>query len=1125
MSEDDKSNSIVSTNKNTGINPKNKKQVNKLLNVLERRKPQLNNLIMRFILVVLLIIVFFISLDLYLYNYKPIVLSKFQYSYYKKGENVPPGITSSGNKGSGTGKGFVVAEKLGKCVAGFCALEKSTGLKRCPDGNYQLVYNTELEVCTRKEFCDDDFLSYAVLNNGTTNKDGKCDPGVPCRCTFEKKCNTGIISPFEVVFGSNFDPSQNNFSIDQFPNYDTQYGYEAIELSSPSTDFCDINPAFTSRLINGCDFQNSVRDKLDCQNISSVIPVSSSPGASSISGRLVDGKNINVGNRNFISYKYVNNETKEGKYLLDSLSNKGYLEFSNENDNTDPNKIRELIYYDKINKDDYGTITVSGVVHLESSPPTLSYGTIGFGLSWSSAVRQAQTGVIEGVCTTIAAYELENVNCFVASDGPNYKNMLLCTQKESQPCKQGTLAYNFDKIRGTNTTTNGSLTDEAFSRNFCQQRSNSNPTQSTNNYLQDPAFYTMSCYLGNGCNDTKLVLNNEKGLKAAAGKYYPDVDVDGIKGQWDVITSSYPILNLSNLPEGSLINKESIEPGDFWSVKSSSEVLACNKKSKSGTSTIFVGSLLSLNSYISIGGSINQNVRPGICVTVNGSTAGYSVVNCKYNSNHQFTIGVSPNLIVDIPKNNPIQVNPIDMTSRNRFVYYGIITRPVNQAGNGLEGIKDTQPLRLSDINGNNISSNIEEDFNIVIFKQFSFSGGNYNTIIYDDNNVKRRVYSGSSTSPILGKASFGSKGTAPLIPPQNISNIFLNQADIGTAELTNTASSFQGVNEPFKIPMSMYYPVWNPVTFQQECIKCKPNLVAYPELGLQENIERIIIQYSGRDFLNYEYDVFGDSFVFTSVSELDGNKINTTRVFNLTEPNPNLQVGDYVMGFDLQFPVQVFSNTGTSAGYKQEYGKGLTVIPQLTYSGQTNPKQIYGFEESENTDFVIPANTNNRISETVSDNKSLNIKIDASGSNFTIDTSSNASGYSFGKVYRPSASKNDPNYKGFGFYLTPITSITAISKDKKTITTDVQVSSTLDITSAKYSKYLQFCRIGDGLEIDLVQDLGFNDPTTGTGVEIKINKISDGRITNIIVVDGGKNFLPNTLPIVAVGNYDYYIT
>ena len=35
-----------------------------------------------------------------------------------------------------------------------------------------------------------------------------------------------------------------------------------------------------------------------------------------------------------------------------------------------------------------------------------------------------------------------------------------------------------------------------------------------------------------------------------------------------------------------------------------------------------------------------------------------------------------------------------------------------------------------------------------------------------------------------MGKVSFGSEGTAPLIPPQNISNIFLNQADIGTADI-----------------------------------------------------------------------------------------------------------------------------------------------------------------------------------------------------------------------------------------------------------------------------------------------------------------------------------------------------
>ena len=1110
-------------------NPKgNKKQINKLLNVLERRKPQLNNLLMRFILVVLLLIIFFISLDLYLYNYQPIVLSKFQYSYYKEGENVPPGILSSNNLGSGEGKNFIDAEKLGKCAAGFCALDKASGLKRCPDGNYQIVYNTEKEVCTRKEFCDDDFLSYAVLNDGTTSRNGKCDPGVPCRCTFEKRCNSGIISPFQVIFGSNFDPSQNNFSIDQFPNYDTQYGYDSIQLPAPATEFCDINPAFTSKIINGCDFQNSVRDKLDCQNISSVIPVSNTPGVSSESGRL--NKNIKVGDTSFVSLKFVNNESNEGTYLLNSLPNQGYLEFSNYNDNTDSNKITELVYYNRLNKDAKNTITVSGITHLESSPPTLAYGTLGFGLSWSSASIKSQTGVIEGTCTSIASYELENVNCSIATDGPNFKNMIICTQENRQPCKQGTLSYNFDKIRGTNTTTNGFLTNESFSRNFCQQRKNIDANQFNNTYLQDPAFYTMSCYLGSGCNDTKLILNNEEGLKAASGKYYPDVDVSGIKGQWDVITTSYPVINLT-LEKGSLINSNSIEPGDFWSVKSSSETLVTSKKSDSGTDTIFVQSLLSLNSYINIG-DINTNVRPIISVTLqNGTSSNFSVVNCKYTENNGFTMDVTPNLPsgFNIPKNNPIKVNPINMNGEG-FVYYGIVGRNISQSGTDLEGIKKP-PLQLFSIDGENINQTIDENFNIVIFKQFSFSGGNYNTIIYNDrknNNgldLKRRVYSGSSTSPIFGKSSYGGNEISPLIPPQNISNIFLNQSNIGTAELTNTASSFQGTNEPFKIPMSMYYPVWNPVTFQQECIRCKPNLVAYPELGLKENIERVIIQYSARDFLNYEYDILNNGFVFTSVSELDSSKINTTKVFNLKEPNPNLQIGDGIMSFNLKFPVSVFTNTGTSAGYKQGYGEDLTLIPQLTYSNKINQVE-YGFEESQNADYNIPPNISNRNETIVKDNQKLKIVLEANGTEFKVDTSQNPEGYSFGKIYRPNIAKNTQDYNGFGFYLVPTIYVTDISNDGKTITTNIPVSSQLNVDdNIEYSKYLQFCRLGKTLEIDLVQDLGTFIPITGFGQEIVIDKLSDGRITNIVVANGGQNFLQNTLPIVTVGNYDYYLT
>ena len=57
-----------------------------------------------------------------------------------------------------------------------------------------------------------------------------------------------------------------------------------------------------------------------------------------------------------------------------------------------------------------------------------------------------------------------------------------------------------------------------------------------------------------------------------------------------------------------------------------------------------------------------------------------------------------------------------------------------------------------------------------------------------------------------------------------------------------------------------------------------------------------------------------------------------------------------------------------------------------------------------------------------------------------------------------------------------------------------------------------------------MIENLGSLTPGTGTGALTRIDKISDGRITNIVVDDGGFDFLEENLPIVVVKNYDYYI-
>lgn len=1089
-----------------------RKKLKKIINIFKNRESNLTNLLMRFILVVILIVMFLLALDIYLYNYQPIVLSKFQYSYYKNNVNLPPGLPNS----SGEGKNYLLAEQLEKCPAGFCAISKTTGLKRCPDGNYQLIYNSSEEVCTRAEFCDYSDLPYAVLTDGTTSLSGKCNSGVPCRCTDQKSCDTGIVSPFETILGTNFDPNQNNFTITQIPETGNEYGYDSIVLPTPSSQVCVLNTGFTDRLVNGCDFTNSVRDKLDCQDIASLVPVSSNPGISGNVGKLIN--NVYIGNTSFQSKEFVPDTSSQ--YLLTTLPDSGYLEFS------DFDRSRtELIYYNQKSITSK-VITVSGIVHLESTPESVPYGTLGFGLSWTTP----------GTCTIINSYEAVTKFCQSATDGPNFKNMLLCVQEPRQPCLQGTLSYNFNKLNSGNTTTSEVYTSEAFSRNFCQQRSNTSELELRSNYLEDPAFYTVGCYLGNGCNNKELSLNGETGLKAASGKYFPDVDVSGINGVWKITNIGYPSYKPTANQSSSFIYK-SLEPGDFWSIQSEGETLITNKVSTGGTSTIFVSSLLSLDSYIG-SGEINSNVRPLINLSVGASPQlSFNVISCNFNNaNGQFSMNVDSNLLYNIPSNTGIKVNPINFDGSD-FVYYGIITEHTSINSNN-NPIKHYQ---FSDINGNTPSDTIQEDiFNIVVFKQFSFSGGNYNTIVYNDSGIKRRVYSGSRDKPIFAKTSATTTTTSAIIPPQNISNVFLNQANISyNSNLVSPISSFQGSQEPFKIPLSMYYPVWNPVTFQQECVRCKPNLTSYIELGTNENIDTIPIQYSGKDFDNYEFEPQSGGFVFTSASEIDTSLFNTTKTFNLKEPNPNLQVGDFIMSLNLQFPVNIVGGTSVS-NYQTGLGTSLTIIPQITYGSSTgsvlsSTRTKYGIEESINSNFVIPKGVESTpgggTEIIVEDNRNLNIEINPSGNGYLIKDleTSKPDGYCFGKLYR--TSKTSSNLLSltdneFGFYLLPNVSIIDISLDGKTITTNASLAKDLIVdNSLPFSKYLQFCRIGKNLLLDLRQDLGSDRNVIGQNELIKIDKISGGRITNINVIDGGTNFLENTVPIVTLNNYDYYVS
>jgi hypothetical protein len=102
------------------------------------------------------------------------------------------------------------------------------------------------------------------------------------------------------------------------------------------------------------------------------------------------------------------------------------------------------------------------------------------------------------------------------SNSPDETNMLNCMTEDNNPCIQGQIMYNID---------------DTNPRNFCSLLSKGI------GYLEDPAYYTISCGLGSGCSNPHV---------SDTSKFYPNFDVQafGVK-YYDVTipTLYYPVFN------------------------------------------------------------------------------------------------------------------------------------------------------------------------------------------------------------------------------------------------------------------------------------------------------------------------------------------------------------------------------------------------------------------------------------------------------------------------------------------------------------------------------------------------------------------------------------------------------
>lgn len=1112
-----------------------------------------------FFIIIFLLLAVYISYYGYEKKYLPITLSNFEYSTYKSHKNVPEGINS-----------LTLAALIGQCPPGQCAIDIETGLKRCPENpTSKLTYNINEEACTRLNFCDYTEIPYAVRSDGSAfNKECEKSPdgeNVPCRCTNKRTCADYQLSKFNILGGDPSKTTKNNFQIVQSTlKAQDLIGYSPIEIDNQSREFCEINPGFTGILTHGCDFINSVQDKLGCQTISNIVTsnltvtidwdlykdVTLSPIQTEVVlvTQVSSQANLALPRTGMITFAAPSNSSGSATQT-ETVSYSGFSSIT-----TDVvNNIQTITLYNIFSI----SVTQTGSVKNDGIP-----GKSGFQIAWKGRYGNTPT---DTPSLTLAKNSF--VFCSNLDTGPNYKNMLLCTQTDNNVCKFGNFTYNFDKLTGIKDNTLLS-TDEQFTRNFCQLTPTNNSTLQRDNYLQDPEFYTLSCAIGSGCDGKKFQSN---AIEESNAKYYPEVDIDGINGVWSLENiTNFPYLHLKN-PQGNikvngvslgptvLLNDQNLQAGDFWSIKVINQnLISGGTCTPANTSKIIVQDLFGLDTITNKGVlPTNSNLIPGISI----GTDSYSLVSAEYGlctatNQNQSSITIHPPLLSELGKFADIRLNPPPITTDDT---YGIVVRDES-------GTNPGSCFTFMTLRGKTIPSFGDVNVDISLYKQFAFSGPNYMTNVSEtvdttipSNNSNCRVYkrgNGENYNVSVIQASDKPK-KFPMFPPENI-----YQLQFSTNKSTDFNLNYYSPQAPFKIPMSMYYPVWNPVLYQQECIRCKPLLLTFAELDSSNNLENVVIQFSGKDFGSYEYNTDpgadNNKYCHVTTSEINFDNtegvINTTQRIMLKEPNLHVKIGDYVLDSTLQMPykihgVNVVSSSSVFFGaffiapqifpsqdaikyftdncldkIKKDSNGYLNFPNPITY----NPFTIsYGLEESTSQNFIYNSDGNkntlycNQIGDITYDTGSKTWKMNNQG---RVNKNVFSNNYFFGKKY---TDLNDyiefmksPSPTGIpytsGFYFIPLQKVTAISSDRKTVIVDSlfpkQILQRKTYTTGKEEPtYVQFCRLDSPLKLDV---------TTATGGVIKseevvINGMADSRITDIKITKSGSKFLQENLPII----------
>ena len=1028
------------------------------------------NLIFFFTLILFLFFFLYVTFVLSTKQPEDIKISKIDYDLLTNQSNQPEfNLQDTANDGSNLTPqeraNIYKFAQLNVCPAGQCVVDLNNGGKRCAeDKSITLSYYPTFETCSNPYSCDDAKAPYAERVNGAAF-DSNCGGNFPCRCLKNPQCAYQITSTFDNNNGSPYgvNQSQLNYSFKVGGNAKEFFNKDAIVISDDQIDnsFCQLNPAFTSRIVNGCDFSTNINDPVDCKssNVFSIvqdneveitlIPSVLLSGMLGFSTYLQGSDYINViSNIDLIDYQ------------------KGFLNITNNNDNT-----TFQLYYDQISQNNFKDVNLSSITYytlgnILSKKSTEDTWVKGLPVEIKGSGGNNNTNLYSFL--KITWFNMLYQPCTVTSSNDvNYKNMLQCVQPDEQPCIQGVLTYNVDKVIDTNS--DDDIYSQTNSRNFCNAFDSTrlDPTKVKKFYLNDPASFTTSCMIGTGCGgefDSSLCTKEDCNQAVADRKktFLSNYDDSAVSNFWILsagesgVPSNYPSFTLTGT--NIKINNHALfdlEPGDYWSRYNPEIIVYTAKSANKGATSLTISN--ENKNDIQIGASIQYT--------------GYTLPLPGITSINENVIQLDRAIVADINNQSPLLIiNELDNSN------LGVIGKKV-----------DTNQFYLMDINGQehaNLTSAIIADINrdgLVIYKQFGFNGINYNTNVnFDKNTPNKRIYSSSFVY-----FDYLAQNTSPVFDYLGITNAGLDQDK-------QSLNAFNDTSSGFKNKKSMYYPVWNNNIFRQECVMCKPNLLAYSTITTNNNLDKIQIQFSGQDFINYIYDQVSDNYVYTTFTKIKKN--SNTNYLIMDEVNPNIVVGDYII-----------DAPGLMEKNFQFFEKNNDI-----------PNNLDNIN-------LFPVDYNNNIAGLMLDNRYGNYQIiDKLGEviNFPTNEISNivtnknnsflcraengAVNYFTGKLYQD---KNDNT-----FTIVPLVKVIDIIDN--VIITDAGI-----LLDYQEDFFIQTIKRDEFIGIAIEQNIDIGGGT-GTNATARVNQITQGRITDIKITDRGQNYSPENKPVILINKY-----